>query len=311
MEDAYTKELIKERDVKEFYGKIADFVEFIEQEKDISKFLEKYHKDTTIKEWDEKLIRLGDEILEELRKHHSAIKTIIAERGISLPTSEQVYSNRPSGVVFSLSLDESLGSELDSLAKRLDENTDIDIHEIPRVRSSFGIVVMELRALGVPYSIQDYDDNLGKKEREYDGLLDKRTRRLDYLCVPDYQKIRDVKEALDHPEKFEKGLSFKFQKSYKYASQRSSDSWMSIQSQHTRELNEEKEEYFKATKRVYDLILYLHDNKRYLLKKFLKFIDGVLEIKFLKEAIIFILGAIGIKLLEQLPQLSALLKNLY
>lgn len=306
VEDAYTKDLVKERDVKELYGKIADFVEFMEQEKDIGKLIEKYHKDSKVKELDERLIELSDQILEELRKHYSAIKTIISERGINLPTSEQVHSNRPSGVVISLSLEESLGSELDSLGKRLDENTDIDIHEIPRVCSSFGIVVMELRTLGVPYVIQDYDENLGKKEREYGNLLDKRFRRLDYLCVPDYQKIRDVKEALDHLE-FEKGLSFKFQMSYKYASSRSTDGWMTIQSHHAKELKDEKEEYFEAIKRIYELVLYLHDNKRHLLKKFLKFMDGVLEIKFLKEGLLFALGAAGSQLVEHLPTIISLI----
>jgi len=313
IERAYESAFTKEKDVKHFYWKIVDFVEHIEGDDVLVKLFKKHRNDAELNSLEEDLLDKGEIILEKLRTERSRIIQVIKEKDVKIPTAEEFYKDkRTSGLnIYSLTTEESIGTQMDYLRDSLKKDAQIDINEVPRLVSTYNIIILDLETLRLAHPPKEAE-KLNKYNLAYKTLLDKINRRRDYLSILDYQEVVQVKDALTEDERnFERGISFKFTKSYKLASPLN-EGWMTIRD-NKEKIIEERNKYFKNAERVHSLFINLLEAKEKSVKDFLGWINQYWKIDVVKDFFLYIIayifGLISPSILKFITHFSDLVKN--
>lgn len=251
--------------VKDFYGKLADFIGFIESKKSFTKYIAKLRDDKIIKKIDSDLINEGEQILQKIRGIHPHIKSTVADSGIVLPDLDEAQKSRKPGVFYDISPTESLAMNLRNLDRQLAKENH-DVTDIPRIKSTLSVTVLDLGYLKVAnlYSLPEIQE-LDKMEERYQGLLDRKRRRINLLRLSDYDELLQVHDALDSEPQSEHGLGFKFKESYRYA--QASSNWLPVSDK--QKIEKERDVYMENVTRVYELIKQLGGGWQKFRKQFL------------------------------------------
>ncbi len=280
IEKASKADFSKGRNVKAFYGKIADYINAVEKNDAIKRRLSKLREDKTIKSLDEELINKGEEILQDLRNQLALVKAIISEKKVELPSYREVYGNRPSGVAFSMSVTESLGSGIETLGRQLDEMNNVDISQISNIASSFYGVVMDMHYLGIA-NLELYPGDFGVKVEKHQALLNRRQRQQDFLGLNQYDDLVQIRDALDDDGESMKGIGFKFKESYQSAKATASD-W--LQPSDLPKVQKERLEYLEKAQKANGLVQDLLNGNFQRLKKYLFTIEEYWQLRVVRDA---------------------------
>lgn len=199
-----------------FINKITDWVQFLEDNKS--------YKDKTLRIYDSEEVKLslndlltkGNEILNDCRNIVERANETIKNQEIKLPTQSEVIEkhNQPGHVTtFSPTVDESLGSNLDCLTRRLKDDAQVGISEIPSVITETRSIKWDFDTLGItPSFTQDEIDNLSKLGKEYDAKNTIFERKRRYYGHTDFDTLHGIWEARTGKEMSERQLNFVFSK---------------------------------------------------------------------------------------------------
>ncbi|MFZ2887244.1 MAG: hypothetical protein WA021_05490, partial [Minisyncoccia bacterium] len=211
-----------------------------------------------------------------------------------------VNKGKKSGVIYNISLEESLAMDLRSLDWQLAKK-DHDIVEIPRIQNTLSTLVLDLHYLHIAnlYPLPSLQE-LNRKEEKYQSLLDRKNRRIALLRLLDYEQLLQIRDAIEIDSHSEHGLGFKFKESYKYV--RSTTAWLPVSDK--QKVEKERTMYLEHVTRVYGLVKELSGSRlQKLRKQFLEW-DELLGSNTVSYALQWlwrlISGAIGF-LVAQLP----------
>lgn len=183
--------------IKDFLNKIEQFVSFIEKTPRYTKKIKSLETYKPLKEAEKQMLQEGDEILKLISSLHQEAEKLIKARNIKLPTQQEVFAKHPSGVVYSPSVDETLGGNLDSLKRMLNADSKVSVEEISGMIFSIKHTEWDFNTLQIqsPYK-KDEMENLENLGEDFKKLKEEYERQRRNYGITDYDVLMGIYEKM-------------------------------------------------------------------------------------------------------------------